>query len=197
VLRGLCGAVVERVALVAETVIEYAVCDGGDVFGEVETCGYYEEGEEEEYDRVCIPIGSRQSLLFFFVCLARWKSPMDGYAGVVLKVLPSWLNTQRRTRIAKKLNIQNMNFSVAVSMYGAKVTSNWYRLSWSQRSREEGYSIVTRSRRVTAPRRMMVEMEIESSMSAALPVGLEEGRESCDARRRAKDGVVERCVGRN
>lgn len=59
-----------------------------------------------------------------------------------------------------------MNFSVGVSMYSEYVTSYWYRLRWSQRSSEDGCSITTRRRREAAPRRMRVEMEVESSMVA-------------------------------
>jgi hypothetical protein len=37
-------------------------------------------------------------------------------------------------------------------------------LRWSQRSSEDGCSIATRRRREAAPRRMRVEMDVESGM---------------------------------
>jgi hypothetical protein len=46
------GACVGQRGVVAGEVVEHAVGDDEDVFGEVERRGYYEEGEEEEEDGV-------------------------------------------------------------------------------------------------------------------------------------------------
>ena len=136
------GRGVER-AVVAREVIEHAVRDDEDVFGEVERSSDDEEGEEEEEQRI-----------YGYSKCQFWR------------IGPSLIGEKKGGRVMNcQASVLNMNFSVGVSMYSENVTSYWYRLRCSQRRRVDGYSIVARRRAEAAARRMTVEMEAESSIS--------------------------------
>jgi hypothetical protein len=124
--------------LVAGEVVEQAVRDDCEVVGQVQARGDYEEGEQEEEDRV-------------------WLAGVscDSQAGRVVRgVVMDWVD------------VLNINFSVDVSMYSENVTSYWYRLRWNQRSSAAGYNMTPMSRNEAQARRQRVAKDVESIMNA-------------------------------
>ena len=112
--------------LIAAVVVKDTARNDAEMFGEVEGCGDYEEGEEEKKHRVY-----SYTLAWIFSKL-RIMARSALYCGTEMPLIGV------RLWICRMGNVLKMNFSVLVNMYSENVTSYWYLLRWNQRSSADG-----------------------------------------------------------